>query len=636
MAGHQPAGGDNQNRPHASPSSSRRGRLRHSRLGPIAVGLAGCLVAGSVAGFLLNRGEAAVAPGSMPQAIAPSATTLPTLVASDEPTSEPPTASGLGWLIMDVRERGRDTLATYVPGWVEALPFETGDWDDRHPAISADGEWLAWTSNREGAWDLYILQLSTGERRRLTDTPNYEGWPSWSPDGRWLAYESNADGDLDIWILAIDGSSAPIQLTNEPDADHSPAWDPQGRRIAFISDRSGQADIYLASLDQPTESRFVNLTNSPQAYEEAPSFTPDGRRLAFGSRHDGNDLLMVYDLAAGLELPAPGQGTSPAWSPDGYRLWGTLRFPNATRPVVYHLGGDGAPLPGVPLQAAEHRAAWLSGSPPAWLAQAAQSSDGSTPAAMTNPEASPGRMTLVSLPGVKAPNAKLSEAAAPAFEVLRGAVLFASGWDFLGVLDAAYQGLNDPMPPGWENASWLQTGRAFASSQDPFRAGWVEIVQEAYGGQMFWQVWVRAAVQDGTMGEPLRSHPWDLDARAVGDPTYYDIGGAERERVPAGYYVDFTRVARDFGFERLPALANWRTYYQGARANEFVKRDGLSWEQAMLQLYPSAAIATPTAFRTPTMTPTITPRPTATPYIWRWRTATPSPAPLLPTATPTP
>ena len=194
------------------------------------------------------------------------------------------------------------------------------------------------------------------------------------------------------------------------------------------------------------------------------------------------------------------------------------------------------------------------------------------------------------------------------------------GWDFLGNLGYAFVGINDPLPPGFAYNDWLYTGRAFAFSQAAFQAGWVEVVREDFGAQTYWRVFVRASRQDGSQGVPLRQHPWDFSTRYLGDPVTYDQGGSVKEQIPQGFYVDFTMLAADYGFERLPALHNWRTYFPAARFDEFAQIQDLDWESAMLEIYPRAAIVTPTPYQTPTTTPTNTPRPTPTPWWWRWRT----------------
>jgi Tol biopolymer transport system component len=81
----------------------------------------------------------------------------------------------------------------------------SGDFDDREPAVSPDGRWVAFASDRNGGWDLYLLDLTAGEVRQLTQTASFEGQPTWSPDGVWLAYEYYAGEDLDTAFLPVDG-----------------------------------------------------------------------------------------------------------------------------------------------------------------------------------------------------------------------------------------------------------------------------------------------------------------------------------------------------------------------------------------------------------------------------------------------
>lgn len=548
-------------------------------------------------------------------------------------TRAPTQTSPLGTLIFDDRAGGHRHLYAFLPGATAAVPVTTGDWDDQDPAISPDGTRVAFVSNRDGAWDLYVLWLATGELVRLTDTPGYEGHPTWSPDSRWLAYEAYDDGDFDIWIIPADGSQAPLQLTNHAAMDLSPAWDPGGRRIAFASDRDGQMDIFLADLDRPDQ-RFLNLTRTPDLEEREPAFSPEGQRLAFSRRAGGLDRVVVLDLAAGAERILEGQGRRPFWSPDGRSLGAVFETPYEAQVVSLALDRQGgAPLV-LPNARRVGRVAWSEAALPGelFLGSRPTGNDTQAPAEVV---ARSERVNLVPLEDIRAPNPVLAEPVVEAFVALRERVAQEAGWDFLGTLDYAFVGLNDPLPPGFAYNDWLYTGRAFAFSQAAMEAGLVEVVREDFAGETYWRVFVRALRQDGSQGQPLRERPWDFSARFRGDPVAYDQGGALKESVPTGYYVDFTELAADYGFQRVPALPNWRTFYPGARFNEFVKRDGLDWLSAMLQLYPASAIATPTPFRTPTPTPTRTPVPTPTPWWWRWRTPTPSPV-VLPTATATP
>jgi len=60
---------------------------------------------------------------------------------------------------------------------------------------------------------------------------------------------------------------------------------------------------------------------------------------------------------------------------------------------------------------------------------------------------------------------------------------------------------------------------------------------------------------------------------------------------PGGLWIDFTALAADYGFERLPALSSWRIYYPGTLFTQFALRAGLTWEEAMLQIYSAEDLA---------------------------------------------
>jgi TolB protein len=556
---------------------------------------------------------------------------------TDEATPVTVGFAQMGTLLFSAREAGYRHIWGYVPGDRSPLQLTFGPYDDLDPAASPDGTKIAFSSNRDGYWDLYILDLVGGEVRRLTDTDGYEGSPAWSPDGAWLAYETYYDNQYDIWLMGLEGDET-LQLTNHPGNDLSPTWDYQGRLIAFISDRDGQDDLFIADLDQ-TEDRFLNLTSSTDIIEKNPRFSPSGDRIAYAGQIGSVSSLMLIEARTANDRPTEiGRGDLPAWSPTGEVLTAVEYNPYDAFLVSFRMGSAQLPTIGIPLKADISGLSWglfdLAEAqnvftkpilqPPALYEQA-----------VTAPLTTGDRYALVDLPGVPG-EMKLSDTVDEAFNALRARIGDASGWDFLGELENAYVGINDPLPPGYSMMDWLYTGRAFTISEAVARSGWVEVLREEFDGRTYWRIFVRTRQQDGSAGEPVKDYTWDFGARFSGDPTGYDQGGVQQSALPAGYYVDFTGLASDYGFQRLPALANWRTYYAGARFTEFAYTDDLDWYDAMLEIYPPNAIVTATPFHTPTVTPTRTPVPTVTPW-WNWQTATPSPVPATATPlTPTP
>jgi TolB protein len=520
----------------------------------------------------------------------------PTLAAAPTPSAD------FGVLLASVRWEGRDRILVHWPGVREGKLLAPGDWDDREAVASPDGSQIAFASRRGGHWDLYLLQLATDRLERLTDTPGYEGHPTWSPDGQRLAYEASSGEDFDIWILPLGEDHSPYQLTTHPANDTSPTWGPNGDRIAFVSDRDGEGDIFVAYLAEDAAT-FQNMTQTPQVEEGDPAFDPTGMWLAYSSCTAGVDLIFLDDLSSPDEPLAIGQGRHPAWSPEGDTIAAILRHPMGTHLVAYAILPTGLPALGQPLADGIQAIAWASSETQlpgsdflVPLSSVSTLMDADQQASGSHAE----RTNVVPLEGVLAPDPVLSDRVDEAFTALRSRAGQELGWDFLATLEHAYVGLTVPLPPGYAASDWLYTGRAFAFSEGAMRGGWVEIVREDFGGQTYWRVFVRTRLQDGSLGEPMRGRPWDLSARYSEDPTAYELGGSLCEAIPHGYYVDFTELAADFGFERLPANQNWRTFYYGARFNEFVLKDGLTWEQAMLELYPPSSIATPTPFSTPT------------------------------------
>jgi TolB protein len=124
------------------------------------------------------------------------------------------------------------------------------------------------------------------------------------------------------------------------------------------------------------------------------------------------------------------------------------------------------------------------------------------------------------------------------------------------------------------------------------RSGWIRNPRINYirtrtisrSNVTYWRVFIRAAEQDGSMGEPLREAVWHLNAREESGPAMVE-GGAYKERVPSGYYVDFTALASDYGWERVPSLWRWRYFEPDIRWWEFQKIDGLIWLECMLEVF---------------------------------------------------
>ena len=71
--------------------------------------------------------------------------------------------------------------------------------------------------------------------------------PRPSPDGKRLAFVSNRDGNFEVYVSAADGAD-PVNVTNHPCCDTFPVWSPDGKSLAFISDRGGRFEVYILAV----------------------------------------------------------------------------------------------------------------------------------------------------------------------------------------------------------------------------------------------------------------------------------------------------------------------------------------------------------------------------------------------------
>jgi len=190
------------------------------------------------------------------------------------------------------------------------------------PALSGDGQWLAFTAwNRPGStgagWQVCLYDLAGkkfSELMNLSAPAADERMPAFSGDGRYLAFASNRKGGVGLTDVCLFDRQAskldPLPAVNSKHMDAEPSLNGDGSLLAFASDRpggSGGRDVFL--FDR-AGGKFVALPGlNSAAHEFSPALSADGRYLAFVSERiggQGERDIYLYDRQQGKLLPTPG------------------------------------------------------------------------------------------------------------------------------------------------------------------------------------------------------------------------------------------------------------------------------------------------------------------------------------------
>ena len=232
------------------------------------------------------------------------------------------------------------------------------------PETPSEGlERIVYSSLRPGNWDIFYFPAPGEPPRRLTSHPGLDYDAALSPDGRWVVFTSERRGNPDLYVMELQGGAQPRLLIDSPAMEDQAAFSPDGASLAFVSTQSGNADIYVLPFrPDATQSMAAatNLTNDPGG-DFRPDFSPDGSLLAFSTDRDtpvyGHPIfsftrqregeIYVMDRSGGnvrrLTNAADWDG-SPEWSADGRTIYFYSARPRElpgppTSPILGQEGG---------------------------------------------------------------------------------------------------------------------------------------------------------------------------------------------------------------------------------------------------------------------------------------------------------
>jgi eukaryotic-like serine/threonine-protein kinase len=196
--------------------------------------------------------------------------------------------------------------------------------DDRFVAVSArDGE----ANDR----DVWIHDVATGAKRRVTESKGNDNQPTWSPDGKKIAFTSSRSGNYHLYLKSLDPDTPEVEILGTERREFTNGWSPDGKWLSYTQEDVGSPvrDIFFLRMDvtPPTPKEVLK---KPNVWHDGGEFSPNGRYLAYASTAGGmwevyvspvDDPSRSWKVSRELSAGWAGGGGQPRWRADGSELF---------------------------------------------------------------------------------------------------------------------------------------------------------------------------------------------------------------------------------------------------------------------------------------------------------------------------
>ena len=204
-------------------------------------------------------------------------------------------------------------------------------------------EKIAFSSNRNGNWEIYLMDPDGSRQERLTRNSAGDYSPVWSPTGEHILFVSDRDGARDLYMMDADGSRV-RRVFGKPARRAEPTWSPDGDRIAFHAE-TPKWSIQTATI-HGVDVKQVALAEWRGGN---PSWSANGKEIAFVGDVGGTRRILIVKLGSGgVRTFLPKEKSwmySPAWSPEGDKLaFSWYRWDIGNKEAIFVANRDGSRL----------------------------------------------------------------------------------------------------------------------------------------------------------------------------------------------------------------------------------------------------------------------------------------------------
>jgi Tol biopolymer transport system component len=269
----------------------------------------------------------------------PTPSPSPTPNPSPRPTSSPPPQIAHGKIVFVSNRDGNDEIYIMNNSGTEQKRLTYDNARGSKPVFTPDGSKILFVNDAI----LYTMDID-GENQKPINNNIISYNPSFSYDGKKIAFNCHIDGFNNgvICIMNADGTNY-VRLTGDglsnTSGDDFPSFSPDGSKIVFNSSRNNRYDMYQMNVDG---TGLARLTNTTTTYDYYPSFSPDGNKILFCSHRDVNFGIYIMN-ADGTEQKRLTSNTTddrePTFSPDGSKI--VFSRYQGSNDSIYVMNADG-------------------------------------------------------------------------------------------------------------------------------------------------------------------------------------------------------------------------------------------------------------------------------------------------------